>query len=84
MSFSILQLFINILFFDFSSSYFYVLSSKFNWKPVFKSQINHAFIPTMPNIAARGLFTEGLYLAYNQPPCYFIFYISTFILNTNP
>ena len=46
---------------------FYVLSSKFNWEPVFKSQINYAFLPTMPNRTARGFFTTaGLYLAYNH------------------
>ena len=37
---------------------FYVLSSKFNWKPVFKSQLNRAFLPTTPNRMARGLFTD--------------------------
>ena len=44
---------------------FLCVSSKFNWKPVFKSQINRAFLPTTPN-RARGLFTAGLYLAYDH------------------
>ena len=37
----------------------YVLNSKFNWKPVFKSQINRAFLPTTPNRTARGLFRNS-------------------------
>ena len=44
----------------------FVLSSKFNWKPVFKSQINHTFLLTTPNRTARDLFTAGLYLACNH------------------
>ena len=50
---------------DNNSSHLYVLSSKFNWKPVFKSQINRAFLPTTPKRASR-FFTAGLYLAYDH------------------
>ena len=49
---------------DYNSSHLYMLSSKFNWKPVFKSQINRAFLPTTPKRASR-FFTAGLYLAYD-------------------
>ena len=49
------------LLYSFYSSYLYVLSSKFNWKPVFKLQINRAFLPTTPNRTARSL-----YFAYNH------------------
>ena len=46
--------------------HFYVLSSKFNFKPVLNSQINHGFLPITPKRSARGFFTAGLYLTHNQ------------------
>ena len=63
---------------DYHLPYFYVLSSKFNWKPVFKSQINRAFLPTTPIKMAEVFFTANLYLAYNH--LVVMSYISTFTL----
>ena len=45
--------------------FFYLLSSKFNLKPVFKSQTNLGFFNT-PNRSARRFFTTGLYLHFNN------------------
>ena len=80
MTFFILQhgfcVLLNYIFFMF----LYVLGSKFNWKPVFKLQVNRAFLPTTPKRPLRGVtFLLQVYLAY----CHLVISYFTFLLNLN-